>query len=64
MARPIAETPILFGENARRFEALMQASKKDPAERERILKVYEIFMDMLKRGEESQRREEEMCKAK
>lgn len=64
MARPIAETPILYGENARRFEALMLANKKNPAERERILKVYEIFKDMMKRGEESQQREEEMCRAK
>lgn len=63
MARPIRETPILFGANARRFEALMQNCKKNPAERERVMKVYEIASEMLRRGEESQRREE-LCKAK
>ena len=39
MARPIKETPILFGEDARRFEARM--------------------MEMLKRGEELDRLEDE-----
>lgn len=28
MARPIAETPILFGEDARRFEARMRENRK------------------------------------
>ncbi|WP_290924794.1 hypothetical protein [Fibrobacter sp.] len=51
MARPIKETPILFGEDARRFEALMMANKKDPVERARLLKVYEIGKKMLERGE-------------
>ncbi len=64
MARPIKETPILFGEDARRFEALMKANKKNPAERERLLGVYRVALDMLKRGEESQRREELACNAK
>lgn len=50
MARPIRETPILFGEDARRFEALMKANKKDPIERARLLKVYEIGKKMLERG--------------
>lgn len=50
MARPIKETPILFGEDARRFEALMMANKKDPVERARLLKVYEIGKKMLDRG--------------
>lgn len=61
MARPIRETPILFGEDARRFEALMKANKKNPAERERLQEVFKIGMEMLKRGEESQRREAELC---
>lgn len=61
MARPIRETPILFGEDARRFEALMKASKKDPMLSARVKRAYEIGMEMLKRGEESQRREDALC---
>ena len=29
MARPIAETPILYGENARRFEARMNETRRE-----------------------------------
>lgn len=64
MARPIRETPILFGEDARRFEALMKANKKNPAERERLQKVFKIGMEMLKRGEEMQFPKVGECRAK
>ncbi len=32
MARPIRETPILFGEDARRFREAMQNVKPEPPE--------------------------------
>ncbi|SHK83067.1 hypothetical protein [Fibrobacter sp. UWEL] len=54
MARPIKETPILFGEDARRFEAQMKNCKKDPVLRARVMEAYKIGLEMLKRGEEMQ----------
>ena len=52
MARPIKETPILYGEDARRFEARMKEKRRiSPEERARIDADYELFMDMLRRGE-------------
>lgn len=50
MALPIRETPILFGKDARRFEALMKANKKNPAERARLAEVYKMGMKMLEDG--------------
>ena len=48
MARPIRETPILFGEDARRFEKRM---KNPPlvtkVGKKRIMKAYEVGMKML-----------------
>ena len=45
MARPIKETPILYGEDARRFEARMQERRRiSPEERARINANYELFM--------------------
>lgn len=42
MARPIKETPILYGEDARRFEARMQERRRiSPEERARINAAYE-----------------------
>ena len=36
MARPIKETPILFGEDARRFEELMKEKRSEtPEQREK-----------------------------
>jgi hypothetical protein len=44
MARPIAETPVLTGENARRFEARMQNIKPISEERrQRMERNWEIF---------------------
>jgi len=57
MARPIKETPILYGEDARRFEARMQERRRiSPEERARINANYELFMTMLRRGEERKQR--------
>ena len=54
MARPIKETPILFGEDARRFEERMkQVRRESPEERERRLANYELFLKMLERGEQT-----------
>ena len=51
MARPIKETPILFGEDARRFEERMkQVRRESPEERERRLANYELGLKMLERG--------------
>ncbi len=51
MARPIKETPILFGEDARRFEARMQEKRRiSQEERARINVDYEAGMAMLERG--------------
>ena len=45
MAKPIKETPILFGEDARRFEARMKEKRPEsPEARERRLKIYEMLM--------------------
>ncbi len=52
MARPIKETPILFGEDARRFEERMkQVRRETPEEREQRLADYALFLKMLERGE-------------
>ena len=49
MARPIRETPILFGEDARRFEKRMKNPPLVTKEgKKRIMKAYEIGMKMLK----------------
>lgn len=45
MARPIKETPILFGEDARRFEERMKQPRKETNEqREHRLRNYEKIM--------------------
>lgn len=51
MARPIKETPILFGEDARRFEARMKERRRISAEeRARMEADYKSGMAMLERG--------------
>ncbi len=51
MARPIKETPILFGEAARKFEHRMRSKRTESAEaRERRLRDYEDCMAMLEAG--------------
>ncbi|MEL5892512.1 hypothetical protein AAE250_03290 [Bacteroides sp. GD17] len=45
MARPIRETPILFGEDARRFEERMKKTRIiSKEERERVKKNYELVL--------------------
>lgn len=57
MARPIKETPILFGEDARRFEERMkQVRRETPAERERRLANYELALKMLELGERTRKK--------
>lgn len=49
MARPIKETPILYGEDARKFsERMKNPPKETKEERERRLKDYEAALKMLK----------------
>ena len=51
MARPIKETPILYGKDARRFEARMQEKRHiSQEERARIDVHYKARMAMLERG--------------
>ena len=48
MSRPIKETPILFGEDARRFEERMKTVRREsPEERERRLADYELAMSIF-----------------
>ncbi len=48
MARPIKETPILYGSDARRFEQRMQNPPKVSAEkREQVRRSYETVMSMM-----------------
>ncbi len=51
MARPIKETPILFGEDARRFEERMkQIRTETQEEREQRLADFKLGMEMLEKG--------------
>ena len=44
MARPIKETPILYGEDARRFEARMKERRRiSPEERAKMKATYEAL---------------------
>lgn len=48
MARPIRETPILFGKEARQFEERMKnPPKESPEDRKRRLANYEAAMSMF-----------------
>lgn len=52
MARPIRETPILYGDAARRFEERMKVKRHDdPEKRKRRLENYQTVLAMLERGE-------------
>lgn len=49
MARPIKETPILFGKDAQRFEARMQEVRvEDPKQRQTRLEHYNLAMKILR----------------
>lgn len=49
MARPIRETPILFGKDAARFEERMKQKRViSKEERERMKKNYEYFKSIAK----------------
>ena len=61
MARPIRETPILFGEDARRFEERMKQRRIIPKEElERIKASYDLVMQWMENGKKY---EEELRKA-
>ena len=52
MAIPIRETPILYGDAARRFiERMNEKRHEDPEKRKRRLENYETALKMLERGE-------------
>lgn len=49
MARPIKETPILFGEYARQFEEMTKNPLKETKEQKELrVKDYKLAMKMLK----------------
>ena len=51
MARPIKETPILFGEDARRFEERMKEKRREtPEQRAKRLKDYELAMKIFNKA--------------
>ena len=51
MARPIKETPILFGEDALRFEERMKEKRHlSPEEKAEMMEAYLACMAMLARG--------------
>ena len=48
MSRPIKETPILYGKDARRFLARMKEKRTEtPEQREDRLAAFEVAMQML-----------------
>lgn len=56
MARPIKETPILFWEDARRFEERMkQVRRETPEEREQRLADFALAMKMLELGKRTKK---------
>ena len=60
MARPIRETPILFGEDARRFlEAMENVQPEPPEVRARILRNYELMKKAYELGMAEKRAREE-----
>jgi len=49
MARPTKETPILFGEDAHRFEARMKEQRREtPEEKADRMAAYELIMGIFK----------------
>ena len=51
MARPIKETPILYGEDALRFEERMKEKRTlSDEEKAKLMEAYLICMAMLERG--------------
>jgi predicted phage tail protein len=51
MANPIKETPVLYGEDARRFAERIEHPITETKERvEEIRQAYEIFRKSLQRG--------------
>ena len=49
VAKPIKETPILFGEDARKFEARMKEKRRETPEQNAIrLKRYKAVMNVFK----------------
>ncbi len=49
MARPIAETPVLYGDDAQRFESIIQSTKPYSKEKkEQLRKTYEDFKRKVK----------------
>jgi hypothetical protein len=51
MARPIKETPILFGEDALRFEERMKEKRHlSSEERAELMEAYLACMEMMERG--------------
>lgn len=53
MARPIKETPILFGDEARRFQLrMLQKRSESPKRREERLRNYAEVCEWMERGKD------------
>ena len=53
MARPIKETPILYGEDARRFEDRVKNIQKESPEQKKVrMEHYQVMLAALQRGEQ------------
>ncbi len=61
MARPIEATPILYGEDARRFLRRMKEKRTEsPEDRERRLRNYEACLKMLEAGKNVKMKKREL----
>lgn len=59
MARPIKETPILYGEEALRFEERMKEKREpSPEEKAKLMEAYLACMAMLELGKKRKHAEE------
>lgn len=57
MARPIKETPILYGEDARRFEDRMKNIQKESPEQKKVrMEHYQVMLAALQRGEQMRKK--------
>lgn len=59
MARQIRETPILYGNDARRFEERMKNPPKETMEEKQVREShYRVILSALRAGEEARKRGE------
>jgi hypothetical protein len=60
MAKPIKETPILYGDDALRFEARMKEPRQvSEEEKNDIIQAYTIGMAMMERGKKRNKQQQD-----